>query len=858
MRRFPLSQRCWPTTALAVGLVSSLLAWRLTMEFVGRQEAERFDFRAREWVSAVSHAVVSHEHLLYGAAGLFAASEDVTRDEWRTYTSMMRHGKPFASGQEFGFAQRLAPEDLATHIQQIRDEGLPAYTVWPEGARSEYTPCVYLEPFEELNRHEFGFDLSSEPVRRAALERARDTGRATLSGKVDLVREGEPGVQSGFLMIVPVYRTGMPVGTVGERRSAVYGYVFSSFRAKDFLCKIFSAGLSFTHLQVFDGRETTAESLLVDGLQPEGARSPEGRELVHLAVVELAGRSWTLRFIAKPGFASQADLSLPWVVLAGGIILSLFFGLIVWDEQRILAKARQLQLSEAQLATTLNGIRNLNENLEQRVSERTAELARATEDWERTFDAVPDMIAIISDDFQIVRANRALAERLGLTPRDLLGQRCYACVHGTHEPPPLCPHQRLLDDGQPHVVEMVVPQLGGFMEIQDTPLRDKAGRLIGTVHVIRDINQRELARQALQEANASLDRRVTERTRDLEIARAEAEAASRAKSAFLSSMSHEIRTPMNAILGFAQILEHDSTLTARQAEQVQTITRSGRHLLLLLNDILDMSRIESGQLSLSVTDFSLHDLLTDLEMMFRPRAVAKGLQFIVERQDNLVRYVTADKGKLRQVLVNLIGNAVKFTEAGRVVVRIRTDAAAAGASPDDSENLHLLVEVEDTGPGIPDQDKALIFESFRQAEAGKKAGGTGLGLAISKRLVEMLGGVITVQSTVGKGSCFRVQVPVKRAEGVTDKPIRAPRRVVGLEPGTGPVRILEADGVDETPRDTAGGWTLSREDLAALPEELVRAMRQAVEAHGGKMGVQSEVGKGSVFWFTIPPQTEGA
>ena len=327
------------------------------------------------------------------------------------------------------------------------------------------------------------------------------------------------------------------------------------------------------------------------------------------------------------------------------------------------------------------------------------------------------------------------------------------------------------------------------------PIMSTTGKVLGTFAIYHrhphspESEDIKYIKMAADFASLAIERQKAEQDR---ISRKAAEVANRAKSAFIANMSHEIRTPMNAILGFAHLLAQDSSLTSQQTEHVQIINQSGSYLLKLINEILDVSKIEAGRVTLNNVSFCLHDFLDDLAVLFRSRAEGKGLQLLVERDENIPLYVNADAGKLRQVLVNLIGNAVKFTETGGVAVRIGVDAAEQAVRG--KEIVRLTVEVEDSGPGISSGDIASIFDAFSQTQAGVKAGGTGLGLAISQKFVEMMGGDISVESEVGTGSCFRIQVLTEVATPMAEqvKPASS-RQVIGLVPGKEPFRVLVAD-----------------------------------------------------------------
>lgn len=298
----------------------------------------------------------------------------------------------------------------------------------------------------------------------------------------------------------------------------------------------------------------------------------------------------------------------------------------------------------------------------------------------------------------------------------------------------------------------------------------------------------------LQNVNSQLLREIVDRERaEAEMLKAKdaAEAANIAKSVFLANMSHELRTPLNAILGFSNLMTHDPNLPNHHKEDLAIIQQSGEHLLDLINDVLELSKIEAGRNTLNSTSFDLHQLLKEVEEVFQSRTGEKGLSLIFDLQPNLPQFIHADEKKLRQVLFNLLSNAIKFTESGGVTLRGRLIDELSDSK------IRLAFEIEDTGQGIAKDQVKDLFDYFVQTDAGKKSQeGTGLGLAISKNFIQLMGGTINVESQVGKGSLFSFDIVVDYSSADDIQVAPKPHKVIGLEPGQTAKRILIVEDRD--------------------------------------------------------------
>ena len=975
---------------LASALVVTLVATFYMKSSVDRIAEKDFTDHCNDVQKRISKRLDDHARILLSGAAFFKASDSVTREEWKNFTQYQSVDKQLPGIQGIGFSLIIPRDNLPKHLLEIRSQGFPEYKVRPDGKRDLYTSIIYLEPFKDRNLRAFGYDMFSEPIRRKAMEQARDTNTPALSGKVILVQETDKDVQAGTLMYVPVYRKGMPIDTVEQRWAAIVGWVYSPYRMNDLMQGVLGAinhdNGKTIHLQIFDGEQPISESLLYF-CHPDSKKSSFATtRFTRLVPVYFNGQRWTLRFTQTGGGLATVDYLRVWITLFSGLTISLLLFLLIRTLQHSRAEALQLveerttelqqerrklldaqhvaQLGSWYLAIpentlswsdetyrifglpigtplTLEGFINAihPDDRELVASAWTAALSGAPYDivhricvgeqvkWvheraEIVFDeqgqplsgtgTVHDITERKKAELELLESRLSLqsildgthagtwkwniqtretlfnerwAEIIGYTLTELEPVSIETWMKFTH-PDDLEKSNELLekhfrgeleyyececrmkhknghwvwvldrgkvaswgDDGKPlwmfgthqniterkkaeeelrnsrEQYQLVIAgsndgiwdwnlktnhlylsprwkeQLGyqdhelpdsfdsfknnlhpddaarvlAFAEeylsgtegryaqefrmrhrdgswrwilAQGTEVRDTDSKLIRMVGSHSDITSRKTAEEALKAAKDAAD------------------TANQAKSDFLANMSHEIRTPMNGVIGMAQVLEL-TELTEEQQEYVNGIMVSGTNLLQLINDILDLSKIESGKIELEYENFSLNKAIKDVILTQQSRIFEKGLTLQKELQQ-LPAVVQGDQLRIKQILLNLLGNAIKFTERGSITI-------AATVREQHDERVVVRLTVSDTGIGMAPEALQKIFKPFEQADTSttRRFGGTGLGLTICRKLVELMGGAISVESAPGVGSSFHLEIPFELGAAAVSRQVQA-------------------------------------------------------------------------------------
>ncbi len=438
-------------------------------------------------------------------------------------------------------------------------------------------------------------------------------------------------------------------------------------------------------------------------------------------------------------------------------------------------KIVDLNLLNKELHQAKNDLELSSLSLEKKVNERTEELRRS----ERRLAGAQKIAHLGNWDYDIPRNHFSCSDEtfhiLGVDPRqvDMTYDAFLDVIHPKDRPMVRNAVHAALYEKKGYNLDyrIILPNDSErVVHAEGQVTFDQSGQPVRMIGIIQDVTEHKQAMVELENAILA------------------AEAANRAKSEFLANMSHELRTPLNAILGFSQLMKRDADITPEQLENLETIGRSGEHLLTLINDVLEFSKIEAGRTVLTPQDFDLHRLLAGIEEVFRLRVQEKGLSLVFELGTDVPQYIHTDQSKLRQILTNLLGNAVKFTKNGGLTLRVQSRGGEK-AAPTNTCVLHF--EVADTGIGIAPEEQGQIFEAFFQSDRKQSyQEGTGLGLSISRRFADMMGSGLQVNSAVGRGTTFSFDVRVGLAQGTRTTADQFNHVVIGLAPGQPALRLL--------------------------------------------------------------------
>jgi two-component system sensor histidine kinase/response regulator len=683
---------------LAFVLCAGALLYTVAARTVEGNARQRFNGIARGAQSALAARVTGFNDLVRATTALFEATDGpVTRLQFHRYVAALDIARHFPEVELITFAAGVDDAQRAAFVAAVRADrslqggGYPGFDIRPPGRRVHYEVLTYVEPMAAFSDRA-GADIAGDPAMAHALALARDSGRSSAGVPIKIARP-TPHVDLGIGR--PVYRKGAPLTDIAARRAAYLGTVGVGFGVPGLVRAVLGqVGMPGLQLALYSAAGATrdgataapaGERLLFDSGASEGARFET------VLPVDFNGGLWQARFsLPKADLYSRFDRAFPLVAMAIGMVVGMlayaFFFTLFWSRRTAIAQRLLL---------------------------------------DTVLDSVDAHVYMKDRERRYTYINARTAEAMGLEPQDVIGK---------------------LDR------EVLPARLADAYWEQDRNVLERGVNVVAQHQFTRpdgEVRQFWTVKvpvMAAGEVSAviGLSTDVTE----LHNLKQQADAASLAKSNFLSNMSHEIRTPMNSIIGMSH-LALKSAATPKQRDYLEKIYHSGQHLLGIIDDILDFSKIEAGKLDLELIDFSVPALMDNIAHQLGDAAADRGLALVFDSAPGMPRQLHGDPLRLEQVLLNFTGNAIKFSQDG--VVRIH-----ACLEEETGDDALVRFEVHDNGIGMTAAEVAELFKSFHQADPSttRKYGGTGLGLVISKQLVELMGGSVGVHSTPGVGSTF--------------------------------------------------------------------------------------------------------
>ena len=740
---------------IAFGVICAFLVFIAIESSQRRTWNELFTFEAEEIIHIMKGKMEINNQILLGIRSLFYASKNVTPEEFEIYVKPLIQENDFIQALEW--IPRVPESERKMFEKDFRYRGLPQFQIWERSkqgeivrasSRSEYFPVFYLHPLKG-NEAAWGFDLASNPIRLAALNISRDGGKFVATDKIRLVQE--TGYQNGILVFLPVFDGNVTPETVTERRSKLAGFILGVYRMEDMFKNIIPDLYENIEFSVYEG-DTIDETEKLAGEMISNA------PLQFERIIDFHKKKWLVVIQGNEDFLAGYHTYYAYGGAAAVAFVFISIG-------AIFQAAHTQSIFEKNTAVELTQL----------------------------FDKANAPIFGVDTHGNISEWNQKMEEITEFTKAEVLGQTLDKTnlIKGKH-------------------INSITKVLNGALQGQETsnyelPLFSKSGErviillnattrrningdIVGVVGIGQDITKLHDFRKNLQEKVWKQTQEIHKTLEKSEETNRKLQKANRAKSQFLSSMSHELRTPLNAIMGFGDLLhgQHFGKLNDKQFDYVNQIGDSGKHLLELINDLLDVAKIDAGEMKLIIAECLPEECFPAVISMVQPQLDKKNIK-IESCIDPSVKVIFCDIRKVKQIMINLLSNAIKYTPAGGV---IKVDVMA--------EDNHTKIFVTDKGIGISEANQKLIFDEFLQVDRARDEalGGIGIGLALTRRLVELHGGDIGVQSKLGEGSAFWFTLPMRQADSLETPFGENPVQKINVMPTGKRILVVEDNEVN--------------------------------------------------------------
>lgn len=692
---------------LLLSLSVTYIAWHNAKQEVRRRLEDTFNFHVHETIGRIKYRMDAYEQVLRGTRGLFVASDNVSRHEFKDYIDTLKLQERYPGIQGVGFTLIVPKQQEPQHIAEIRKQGFPDYKLRRESEQEFYTAIIYIEPFKARNLRAFGYDMYSEPVRRKALQRARDLNRAAITGKVKLLQETNKNIQAGFLMYLPVYKNNFPANTLAERRSNIIGWVYEPFRMDDFMSGLSLSLLSEIHIEIYDNKNQQQQAQMFDSDQTPNSCSLFQSQMQHIEQLDMNGEAWTMVFCSTPELEAIADNHKPQIIAITGSFLSLLLTLVTW--QLLTSRSRALALA----------------------TQMTRELSESEVRFRTMADSAPVLIWIAGLDSLCFWFNKTWLDFTGRSMEQELGNGWAEGVH----PEDL---QGCVDYYISHFQQQMAFSMeyrlkrydGEYRWILDSgvPRFDSEGHFSGFIGSCIDITERKRAETALLRSNADLTR-------------------------FAEVSAHHLMEPTRRLISYSQRLAKSLatlSLTPDTKEEMNSYLEYLQHdanrLHAMVHDIqLYLAAAEPrGPLQLE----EVQSVLTQIQKRWQPKLE----QLKVTLQAENLPAVFLDKARLFDLFSLIIDNALRHGLS--VDPELSSQIVISG----ERKGKLSRYTVTDNGAGIPSEYHERIFEIFERLGRNGEAG-SGIGLAIARRIVESRHGKIWIENPPHSGTRVIFELP---------------------------------------------------------------------------------------------------